>query len=41
MFLVLPLAPARRDDQVSGSGGYLQREKDAGEQTPAMAFSAY
>ena len=39
--LSFALASARRKDQAGSSGGHLQREKDAGEQAPAMAFSAY
>ena len=39
--LILPLASARWKDQAGSSGCHLQREKDASEQTPAMAFSTY
>ncbi len=41
VFLALPLASARRKNQAGSSGRHLQRGKDAGEQTPALAFSAY
>jgi crotonobetainyl-CoA:carnitine CoA-transferase CaiB-like acyl-CoA transferase len=40
-FLSFALASARWKDQAGSSGGHLQWEKDASEQTPAMAFSAY
>jgi len=39
--LSLPLASTRWKDQAGSSGVHLQREKDAGEQTLAMGFSAY
>jgi len=39
--LSLHLAPARWKDQACGSRSHIQREEDASEQAPTVAFPAY